>query len=427
MTNGFSKWANALFVLVIFCSCESEKRIPPRGYLPNTPKATEQLEAAYFWIPQDQLNSAYWKDANFVEIELGNLASGNLYEEGYLNMTGTYSGLSDFNRGNDSKLTLKAGYDDEYIYILAEWKDTTANASYMSWLFDGPEDPRKTDTTNEWTLQRNQDKLTLLFDLEGSNTKDVWVWSLALSAPFDMAFNLATNEQGNITGDLANVQRNSEEAGSRAGPAFEWSGERQEITLIDGTRKLLDPAYYLLDGMKTDFIGDPFKGRTVFNETGDCKFCHGINGNGDYTGSDGGRLDKVSTLRYSRESLITFIESVGHEGSSDQYWGKIKTEEERQNLIAFMRGIAGLPGNYILQPESEPDIKALNNIGTGSIDSRNSEYRLLLKRKLNTGINGDVTFSPENTYSFTIRLSDNDDINYIGNSGTQLIFKSKDL
>ena len=413
--------------IAIIYSCESEKRIPPKGYLPNNPAATEQLEAAYFWIPQDQLNSSYWKEADYVEVELSDIATGNLYNDGYLNMTGTYNGLSDFNRGNDPKLTLKAGYDDEFIYILAEWKDTTANASFMSWLFEGPEDFRKSDSASGWTSQRNQDKLTLLFDLENSNEKDAWIWSMALSAPFDMAFNMSADDQDNITGEISTYFRNSTVTDSRSGPAYEWNGERQEISLNDGTKKLLDPAYYLMDEMSMEFIGDPEKGQTVFNETGDCKFCHGINGDGDYTGSDGGRLNTVSALRLSRENLLTFIGSVEHEGSSDQYFGDIKTDEQKQDLLAFLRGISGLPGNIISQPDYEPEIKTLINVGTGSIARNNSEYKVLLRRRLNTGNIGDVVFSTGKIYNFKIRLSDNDDINSIGSSDIHLVFKSNEL
>lgn len=428
MTKRNTIWTTLFLVTAIFhYSCESEKRIPPKGYLPNKPMATEELEAAYFWIPQNQLNSSYWKDANYVEVELSDISTGNLYDDGYLNMTGTYNGLSDFNRGNDPKLTLKAGYDDEFIYILAEWKDTTANASFMSWLFEGPEDFRKNDSATGWTSQRNQDKLTLLFDLEESNEKDAWIWSLALSAPFDMAFNMHADDQDNITGEISTYERNSTGIGSRIGPAYEWNGERQEITLADGSRKLLDPAYYLVDNMATEFLGDPEKGKTVFNETGDCKFCHGINGDGDYIGSDGGRLNSVSTLRLSRENLISFIGSTAHEGSSDQYWGNINTDEEKQDLLAFMRGISGLPGNLMLQPDFEPEIKASINTGIGSISSRNTNYQVLLVRRLNTGNMQDVVFTPEKIFNFRIRLSDNDDINSIGSSNIQLIFKSNEL
>jgi hypothetical protein len=415
-------------ILLLFVSCEFEKRIPPKGYLPNTPKATPQLEASYFWIPQDQIGSDYWKDANYLEISLSNLSIHNQYTDGYLNMTGTYNGLADFNQGRDPQATLKAGYDDEYIYIMVEWKDTTADPSYMSWLFDGPSDIHKPDTTGGWTSQRNNDSFVLLFDVDGSDTKDAWKWSLALTAPFDMAYNLSVDASGTLTDASNKIIRNASDSSSRSGPLYEWDGNRQEITLPDSTRKLLDPAYFLLEDHKTVYTGDPAGGSVAFNQKADCKFCHGPGGNGEFEGSNGGKLSDVKTLRLSRTDLISFISSTEHEGSSNQYFGRIKNDPaEVTDLLAYLRGIAGLPGYRLIAPITDPDIKALTNIGLGTINPNNSSYKVLLIRPLNTGESGDVVFSPDQVYSFSIRFSDNDDINFVGASNLQLIFKSKEL
>jgi hypothetical protein len=417
-----------LLFLVLTFSCEFEKRIPPRGYLPVSGISTTQLEASYFWLPQNKLNSSYWKDADFLEVSLSNLATHNLYADGYLNMTGTYNGLSDFNRGHDPLVKIKAGYDDENIYILIEWKDTTANASYMNWFYDGTEDAHKTDTSGGWTSQRNSDNFILLFDLDGSSVKDAWKWSLALTAPFDMAYNLQANNNGILSGIPDNTVRNAPDTSSRSGPAFEWNGNRQEIFLADSTRILLDPAYFLLDNHKIAFEGDPAAGQKIFNQTADCKFCHGLNGNGDFEGSEGGVLADVKTLRMSRNDLVSFISGFDHEGSGDQYWGRIKNNPtDITNLLSFLRGLAGIPGSTLIQPIINPDIKALTNIGIGTISSSNSIYKVLLIRALNTGKANNVVFTPDKVYTFSIRFSDNDDINYIGASDLQLIFKSKEL
>lgn len=417
----------SLPVLWLLTGCESEKKYPPAGYLPNIPMATEKLEAQYFWVPQNKISSAYWSDASYVKVTLIDFETRNLYGDGYLNMTGTYSGKSSFNGGKDPQLTLKAGYDDEYLYILAEWKDTTANASFMSWLWDGPTDIRKDDTSTGWTSQRNHDNITLLFDKESSSGKDAWRWSLAYTAPFDLALNLDADENGVLADFQKPYSRNAANESSRVGPNYEWNGERMEVTMPDGNIKLLDPAYYLIDGKVMEMPGNVAQGQQIFNSTADCSFCHGHNGDGESEFGDGGRLNDVFTNRYTRDGLVNFIGSSDHEGSGDQYWGKIKNNLENvENLLTFMRAIAGTPGNILSKPESE-NILALNNLQVGGIEKQNSYYKVLFKRKLVTENSEDVSFFPEKTYRLDVHLSDNDEINYIGASGIELIFKGKAL
>ena len=342
----FNRIPILVLLIAFLIGCESEKRFPPQGYIPNTAKATMQLEAQYFWTPQDKLNSSYWKDANYVEVSLSDLETRNLYGDGYLNMTGTYNGIKSFNRGNDPKVKLRAGYDDEYVYILVEWKDTTTNASYMTWKWQGPEDKYKEDSTTGWTSQKNQDNVTILFDKEDGSGKDAWKWSLAYTAPFDMALNLDTDNNGEIVNFLFPGERNASTTGSRAGPAYEWNGIRQEILMDDGSIKILDPAFFLLNENKMAIPGDISAGETVFNNTAHCSSCHGLNGNGDYEGeTDGGPIDSEFSNKYTREGLVEYISSSAHEGSAGKYWGQIQTDPVKiENMITFLRGIAGTPG-----------------------------------------------------------------------------------
>lgn len=415
-----------LLLVLLFC-CETEKRYPPKGYIPNKPKATNVLEAQYFWTPQDKISSSYWKDANFVEVQLKNIETRNLYSDGYLNMTGTYSGLSDFNKGNDPELTLKAGYDNEFIYILVEWKDTTTNASFMTRKWYGSEDKVKSDSIIGWTSQKSNDNIALLFDMD-NNSKDVWKWSLAYTAPFDMALNLTANSSGEISNYYTNGIRNGNNSNPRSGPEYEWNGIRQDIFISDGSVKVLDPAYYLLDTYATPIEGNIETGQVIFNTTADCKFCHGINGSGEGDSySDGGSINGEFINKYTREGLEEFIRSPGHEGSADQYLGKIKNDPEKMNdLITFMRGIAGIPG-YVLTEPDDIEVHALSNIVVGGLEIKNSKYQVLFRRKLIINNTNDISFSPLEKYIVSIYLSDNDEINYIGAENIQLIFKSSSL
>lgn len=425
----FVQYILLVFLLITaISSCETEKRYPPNGYLPVTPKATETLEAAYFWRPQDKLSSSYWKNAGYVEAELTDMSELNLYPDGLLNMTGTYRGLSSFNRGRDPKVTLKAGYDDTYLYLLVEWNDTTTNASYMTKLWLGPEDINKDDSTAGWTSQRNSDNVIVLFDNESNNTKNAWKWTLAYTAPFNMALNLKTDEDGNFLNETKPLIRNGNEENPRSAPLYEWNGTRQDIKLPDSSIKVLDPAYYLLDEYKTSFTGNIEQGAIVFNSTADCRFCHGPNGNGIPDGfTEGGLLADVFTNKYTREGLIEYIASSAHEGGGGLYYGKIKNDPVKvENLITFLRGIAGVPGNVLVKPQTI-EIEALTNISLGGIEKRNSRYQVLFKRKLVTENTDDIDFYPGNTYNFSIRFSDNDEINFVGANNLQLVFKSNEL
>lgn len=429
MSKKFAYRFTVLLLFLAMVACESEKRIPPKGYIPNTPKVTEQLQAAYFWTPQNSLQSPYWKDADYVEVSLKNLQTKQLYPDGYLNMTGTYNGLTDFNNGNDPKVKIKAGYDAENLYIMVEWKDTTTDASYASWLWDGPKDKYQPQSDSSgWTSQRNSDNLTLLFDKVGSSEKNAWKWNLALSAPFNEAFDLTMDAQGNLS-TPSGFLRNSNGSTGRSGPAYEWNGKRQEIYLADSTKTLLDPGYYLLDNFKMPVVGDAQAGEYVFNVKADCRYCHGPNGDGIPDGQTfGAFLQTPAINRLSRAALLSFISSKSHEGSGNLYWGKIKDNStDTTNLVAFLRSIAGIPGYTLVKPETEPTIKALTNIGLGSIKKVNGTYKVLLIRRLNTGNTNDVQFDPSKTYTFSLRLSDDDDINYVGATDLELTFKSNAL
>ncbi len=416
-----------LFLLLIFQGCEEEKIIPKKGYIPNSPKETTTLNAGYFWIAQNEINSPYWKEADYVKVNLTNQSTGKLYKEGYLNMTGTFNGKMDFNNGKNDSLIIKAGYDDENIYILVEWNDESTNASFMTWLWNGPADPLKPDSNEGWTAQKNSDKLFIGFQLP-NDKKDIWKWDLAATAPFSAAENMTMKNDGSFITDRISPIIPNNDGSLNNGPLYEWNGERQEITSQTGTT-LLDPAHYLLDLNKTPFIGDVEVGESIFNGKADCRFCHGLNGNGIPDGyTEGGKLQKASVNRYSRTGLKNYISSSRHEGSGSQYFGKIKNNPtEVENLISFLRCISGLPGTILNSENYITDITAKSNTTIGRIDEENKRYQVLFIRKLKASYEGDITFDTNNAYTISIGCSDNDDINYIGDNNITLTFNSSKL
>ena len=129
--------------------------------------------------------------------------------------------------------------------------------------------------------------------------------------------------------------------------------------------------------------------------------------------------------RYSRENLISSASSLTHTGYT--YFNKL-SEIERDNIIAKIRGFAGVPGYYITQPdESEIDILSYSNLTLPRLKHENIKYQILLTRKLDTGQTDDVKFDmmPSRTYNFGIALMDNDGKNHIGSLRESLIFIEK--
>ena len=148
---------------LFFTACE-------KAYFPQPPKAkvpteTAALEASFVSTAPITINDAYWKNADFLKVPVSDLNKGSLYPDGFLNMTGTYNGLTSFNKGADPKVVMKAAYDNTKLYLYIEWIDSDIDpAIEASWLY-GPADPLKTDTTGGWTSQGNSDKLALAFDI----------------------------------------------------------------------------------------------------------------------------------------------------------------------------------------------------------------------------------------------------------------------
>src|SRR6185369_9363142 len=92
------------------------------------------------------------------------------------------------------------------------------------------------------------------------------------------------------------------------------------------------------------------------------------------------------------------------------------------NLFARLRGYSGIPGYYLQNPSgSNSDVHSLSNVQLAKIDGNNKGYSVLLIRALNTGNTDDIIFSPSvGQYEFNISVSDNDDLNRIGETNNQL-------
>jgi len=442
------------FLLVLYSACKYDYIPIPPG--PVVPKATDSLNAAYVTKAPSSISSAYWSTANFHTVTCINLSTGNLYADGLLNMTGTFTGKSEFNKGNSPDLIMKAAYDSLNLYILLEWSDSTLNIANSTWYYNGPSDPLKSDTTGGWTSQKNNDKVSLAFEIqpasgpEGtfssvgcqaschnnqmgltSGSLDIWNWNVALSEPLGYAGDMVITPSSGLTYDAGQTSfvRNSAGSTNRSGPAFSWNGVLQNITRGNGTASILDPAYFLLN--KTPVTGNVADGDDAYhNAVYGCWNCHGNYGEGNGPSDDGVPfINNPDIARFSWQTFSAYTSastSAPHDGST--YWAQM-TPTQQQDVFAYILGFPGVPGYYLQQPTgSNADIISASNINLVNVNSaKNKQYKVLLTRKLNTGNSDDAVFNPAQkaVYTFGIALMDNDGINHIGSFKETLQFLKK--
>jgi cytochrome c553 len=415
-----------VLVILILSACTYDVNPLPPG--PPIPEETTNLEAEYVSAPPSSINSPFWRTADYVVSGLENISTGEVNPaDGALNTNGMLSGLTDFNKGDSSGIIIKAAYDDENLYILTEWTDNSYQGYQLNWLYNGPKDPTKpAEDSAGWTSQKNDDNLIFDFDA-GNSTRDIWKWSLALSEPLGYAFDMYDNGSGEVTdnGDWT-LERNSAGGTNRSGPAYEWSGEVQEVerALIPVTR--LDPALYLFS-TKT-FEGDVEQGELLYQA--ECASCHGSTGNG--LSDEQGGFDSFVPMTdptLNRKDPSAFEASLSasqHSGNS--YWNGL-TAEEKTDVIARIRGFAGIPG-YVLNKSAgtDPDVIAISDVNVALVDIKSRDktiYKVLMVRPLVTNKSDDVQFtlSEQREFSFNIYLTDDDSENRVGITDKTLIFK----
>jgi hypothetical protein len=449
--NKIFKLIPAVTLMVTLSSCEKDYY-----YETPLPKSTSTLEASRVTTAPLTIGSAYWKSADYLSVNSVNVSTNQLYSDGFLNMTASYLGLNSFNKGTDPKLRLKAAYDNDNLYILAEWTDFTVDLSNSSWLFNGLNDTLKSDPVAGWTSQRNSDRFALAFEISNASgpagsfgsvgcaaschtnagiasmsptagSVDIWNWSLFGSAPLGYAedMNASTGIFSDDAGQPIYV-RNANGSTSRSGPAFEWDGRSQNVTLSNGSSSILDPAYYIFN--KTAFIGDAARGDSIYHSAappGDCVYCHGDRG-------QGGSSTAINTISQNKKSRADLMASMDNVGDMFSYWAPL-SPSSKDDIVAYLRGLSGVPGYYLNTPDgSNADIKSVNNVTPVQIKNSmlpvtnvHSLYQVLIIRKLRTNNTDDAQFEPSvgKTYPFGVALMNNDGKNHIGSTIETLTFK----
>ena len=445
-------------VLVLAYGCQKDYHyVTPPPPPPHIPGLTTTLEAWKATTPPNSVSSAYWKTSDYYKVVSENMSTGLTYSDGWLNMTGTFDGMTAFNKGNNPNLVLKAAYDDNNLYLYAEWRDTTLDLSNGSWMFFGKSDPKKSDPTDGWTAQRNADHIAFAFDIDGNASGaagsfatvgcqaschgtgssanmlpqtgkvDIWDWNLATSVPLSYVHDKIATSSG-LTDDAGTpcAVRNATGNPSRSGPAYEWDTTNQYYTNPFGQKVLLNKAFYLLN--KTPMIGNAANGKVIYEspgQPGDCISCHGANG-------AGGSELAINGIGENKKSRVGLIAGMDNVADMAPYWSPL-TDAQKNDVIAYMRGMSGLPGNYLQVPTGScSDIITQSNLTPIGIENAMSAaknqhgvYQILIVRKLKTNNPDDVQFdlTKSKTYNFGVALMDNDGKNHIGSKLITLTFK----
>ncbi len=442
----------AIVISLILVACEQEYFL--EAPKPKTAKETTTLEANYTAVGPINLTDAYWKSANFLKIPVTDLNKNGLYTNGYLNMTGTFNGTTSFNAGINPDLIMKAAYDDSKLYLYIEWTDNDLSPMSFASILNGPTDPLKSDTSEGWTTQGNSDKVALAFDLNNavsasgsfnnvgcaatchsntmqtlSGSADIWNWDLATSEPLGYAHDMNISNTNPLQNDLGNVMAilNKTNSTARTSPIYEWNGVEQTVIRPDGKSTTLDPGYYLLN--KTAFIGDITSGKSIYlNSVYGCNHCHGDFGEGNGPFGDGTAFASVGfASKYSRDGIKNFSVSDLHTGKP--YWTQVPVGSQN-DLIAFIKGMGSLPGNYLNTPDgSAADIWSVSNVTRSRLNtiSPHTKYKVLLVRNLITNNSDDAQFNIATTknYLFGVALMDNDGKNHVGSLKQTLTIKGK--
>lgn len=403
--------------LIILVSCEYEKiPTPPK---PHIGVQTDSLVSVFTDKPVT-ISSSQWNSADFFIVSLSDIVKNNIENStGVLNSTGTYNGLLSFNDGKTIQLTLKSLYDSTNIYILAEWNDSSLNASGRTWLWDGPADPLKSDDPTKWSLQNNDDKLILKFDLPSPQTfkQDIWEWSVALSEPLGFAIDMLQKSDNSVTYDAGTPMFAKNSNGSNFEPAYEYDGNSQIITRSNGAKGTLDPSKFLIN--KTSFSGDPVKGKVIFDNA--CAECHGDEGYAP-------KINELGIPKKSRSAIKNFILDPDLHGDGFSHVEGL-TDLQLDDLFAWLKGKNGIPGFYLQNPTgSVADVKTVSNVTVGAITLKNKNgYKVLFVRKLDTQNSDDIKFETKqgNSYKLNISLCNNDSINFVGSLNQNIVFKYK--
>jgi len=298
--------------------------------------------------------------------------------------------------GNTRDFQVKAQYDDEYVYFLAQWKDDQQDASRDTWYFDA--------TDNLWKQESNKP----VFDTDNT-TK---LREAFYEDKFAMQWQIGTVENWEAISCYATCHADLTEAEGYAKHYTLAAGEQTDMWHWKSVRT--GPNGQFDDKHVTDTPQDGAR-------HGDAKVSGGYSNNKQTLKLDGTGAD-VSVPKY-------YIP-----GETDYYW--ILESEVTDNTALLITAVASdgtltdedgneIDPNVDLDYQRDattlnqtPALKGMPSITTtafvgsrGDITSgqtyTGNGWILEFKRKLNTGNSDDVVFDTTKSYQFGLGIFDN--------------------
>lgn len=426
------------------------------------PQRTDNLVARRLEVAPADIgdpDADVWQKADYYQVDVTNDegSTGQVYK-GEFNMTKSKLGIGPIT------VTMKAAYvPGQDVYFLLEWDDPSGvnDLNRRRWFYDVPSlfppdgfIPGFNEVTRPsagWTVNLNDDKFGLMFDIDGQAATDgvenlvlsqpatfaqkgcavachealgmgvpigqvdIWHWKTSRSNPQGLVndqrsgvFGGVTKGRGTDAGTATETQnfRGDKKTG---GPDQVWDGTEQFLVTAGGSGNL-DPANFLLSGHTKPLEGDVARGDALYKAN--CLRCHQADGKGmgrDFTSPNMARktpaelFDKLKT-----GSMKAYMPGAPNPSDSDV-----------QDVVARLYGFFGVPGYVLGVPaagESSGDLVVLNSVPGAPGDGvyRNGRYRVVVRRRLNTGHEDDVQFDPTKSYTFGLAIMDGDGKNHAG-------------
>jgi Ethylbenzene dehydrogenase len=353
---------------------------------------TELLVQKVFLGPVvDGVIDASWTNAQQLIVETEVPDPGDNVFQGYV--------------GNKHDVVVRAQYDSDYIYFLAEWKDAQQDASRDTWYFD----PAQLATNAGWAQESNkpvfdgagvktreafyEDKFAMQWDI--NNTTTDWASNTCyatchtgLGSPnFAKHYTIAAGEQTDMwhwksvrtglpTGQFDDKHvTDTPQSDARHGDAKVSGGHsnnKQTVALLDGTfADVTIPKYFIPNRDNYYWI--------LVDEVNDgtAKLIKGAYTNGDLEYYDNGTSGSTSILTPGAD---------------------FERDATTLNHIPALKGMPSITTTAF--------VGSRGDISCGQTYTGNG-WILEWKRKLNTGNSDDVTFDPTQEYPFGLATFDN--------------------
>lgn len=304
--------------------------------------------------------------------------------------------------GNKQDAVIRAQYDDEYIYFLAEWKDAKQDASRDTWYFD--------PVTKLWAQESNKP----VFDGAGVKTRDAFY-----EDKFAMQWDIDES-----TTDWAN---NTCYATCHAGLTQE-EGFAKHYTLAAGEQTDMWHWKSVRTGLPTGQFDDKHVVDVPQDDArkGDDKTSGGYSNNKQTVALLDGTLADVTIPKYfvpNRDNYYWILVNEVNDGTAKL----IKGAYTNGDLAYYNNGTSGAttiltPGADFQRPvgfgmhdtalkgipsiTTEPFVGSRGDITCAQTYTGNG-WILEFKRKLNTGNSDDVTFVTTQEYPFGLAIFDN--------------------